>query len=200
MSRLSNRGPGALSFAAVATVSGSPTLTYPVLMAGPLADTEPYYDLGGYRRAEQDRVTHLSRRFDEVVRALLGQGSSAHLTLDGNGLHLHIELGGERSTAALESLKVISFDIAALLASMEGRTKVPAFLIHDSPREADLGLSIYHKLFFYMADLERISDKPLFQYIITTTTEPPTSLAQLPHLRVMLQGAPAEQRLLRTNL
>lgn len=51
MSRLSNRGPGALSFAPVATVSGSPTLTYPVLMAGPLADTEPYYDLGGYRRA-----------------------------------------------------------------------------------------------------------------------------------------------------
>lgn len=44
---------------------------------------------------------------------------------------------------AMESLKAIAFDVAALLMTLqlmtlEGRTHLPALLIHDSPREADL--------------------------------------------------------------
>ena len=59
-----------------------------------------------------------------------------------------------------------------MLMSMEGSAGVPAFLIHDSRREADLGESIYHRLFRFAASLERLSEQPPFQYIITTTSSP----------------------------
>lgn len=84
--------------------------------------------------------------------------------------------------------------------SMEGRTHIPAFLIHDSPREADLGLSIYHELFHLVQELEQVGNQPLFQYIVTTTTRPPDELLEEPWLRDTLGGAPADARLLRRDL
>jgi hypothetical protein len=101
---------------------------------------------------------------------------------------------------AMESLKAIAFDLATLLMSIEGRTTLPAFLVHDSPREADLGEAIYHRLFRLMQRLERLSDEPPFQYIITTTTQPPEDLCQEPFLVAELQGAEVDGRLLRRNL
>ena len=109
-------------------------------------------------------------------------------------------MGGDRSTTAIESLKIIAFDLAVICMSIEGKTHIPAFLVHDSPREADLGLSIYHELFHFARNLEQIGDRPLFQYIITTTTRPPDELSQQPWLCETLQGAPAAERLLRRDL
>jgi hypothetical protein len=43
--------------------------------------------------------------------------------------------------------KVVAFDLAALCLTIEGATRIPSFLVHDSPREADLGGSIYGRLF-----------------------------------------------------
>ena len=111
-----------------------------------------------------------------------------------------VEMGGERSTTAIESLKVIAFDLAVICMSIEGNTHIPAFLVHDSPREADLGLSVYHELFHFAHNLERQGSQPLFQYIITTTTRPPDELVHEPWLRETLRGAPAEERLLRRDL
>ena len=42
---------------------------------------------------------------------------------------------------------------------------LPAFLVHDSPREADLGEAIYHRLFKLVRSFERLGDHPPFQYI-----------------------------------
>jgi hypothetical protein len=84
--------------------------------------------------------------------------------------------------------------------SIEGSTHVPAFLIHDSPREADLGLSPYHRLFELVRSLEEIGDQPLFQYIVTTTTRPPENLQKEPWLVLTLGGEPAEKRLLKCDL
>lgn len=84
--------------------------------------------------------------------------------------------------------------------SIEGGTHLPAFLVHDSPREADLGLSVYHRLFRLVRGLEREEGQPLFQYIVTTTTRPPEEMSNTPWLRDKLGGAPAEARLLRRNL
>jgi hypothetical protein len=69
--------------------------------------------------------------------------------------------------------KVLAFDLACLCLSIEGATRVPAFLIHDSSREADLGLSIYDELFRLMRELEALTEITAFQYIVTTTTRPP---------------------------
>jgi hypothetical protein len=142
----------------------------------------------------------LSEKFDPIVRRLLGQDARGRIALSGNGIDLSIDLGGERATAAIDSLKVLAFDLAAMCLSIEGETRVPAFLLHDSPREADLGLSIYHELFRFVRELEELTGQPMFQYILTTTTEPPDAFKTDPSLRLVIRGAPAEERLLRADL
>lgn len=96
--------------------------------------------------------------------------------------------------------KVIAFDLATMILAIEGRVHLPAFLVHDSPREADLGLSSYHQLFALARSLEALSPEPLFQYIVTTTTRPPDDVRCEPWLRLTLRGGPASERLLRRDL
>lgn len=166
-----------------------------------IGEIETKRDLAAAFRVEQAQVfSRISTFFDAVIRELVGPTASGKVSLDGNGLKLSVELGGDRSTAAIDSLKVIAFDLAAMCMSIEGGTHLPAFLVHDSPREADLGLSVYHRLFRLVRGLEREEGQPLFQYIVTTTTRPPEEMSNTPWLRDKLGGAPAEARLLRRNL
>lgn len=166
-----------------------------------IGEIETKRDLAAAFREEQAQVfSRISTFFDSVIRELVGPTASGKVSLDGNGLKLSVELGGDRSTAAIDSLKVIAFDLAAMCMSIEGGTHLPAFLMHDSPREADLGLSVYHRLFRLVRSLEREEGQPLFQYIVTTTTRPPEEMSNSPWLRDKLGGAPAEARLLRRNL
>jgi hypothetical protein len=118
----------------------------------------------------------------------------------GNGLHLVVEYGGERSTPAIDLVKVLAFDLATLCRSIEGATKLPALLLHDSPRSSDLGLSIYHELFHLMRELENLDSVPQFQYILTTTSRPPDDLADDERVRLKLHGAPAASRLFGRDL
>ena len=119
--------------------------------------------------------------------------------LTGNGLKLTVKMGGNRSTSAIDSLKVIAFDLAALCLGIEEKTRVPTLLIHDSPREADLGLPLYDQV-FHLANRLEDTGEPLFQYIVTTTTRPPPELAKPPWLCLTLRGTPAGERLLRCDL
>lgn len=156
--------------------------------------------LGSYREAAQ-RATfdQLSAQFNAVIRALVAPESNGRVVLGVDRLKLNVELGGSRSTAAIESLKVIAFDLAALCMSVEGKTHAPAFCVHDSPREADLGLSVYQRLFEVAAELEE-TQPVLFQYIVTTTTSPPKHLCKRPWLAETLYGSPADRRLLGVDL
>ncbi len=157
--------------------------------------------LSAFREQQATVFARLSTHFDAVIRAAVGPSASGRVGLDGNGLKLTVQWGGERSTAAIESLKVIAFDLAVMCMSMEGVTRLPAFLVHDSPREADLGLSVYHRLFDVVCGLESVSTSDVaFQYIVTTTTQPPPALQKAPWLRQELRGAPPEERLLRCDL
>jgi hypothetical protein len=156
--------------------------------------------VGAYRHAQAHILDRLSLTFDAIVRVLVGPTARGTVTLDGKGLHLAVDMGGDRSTTAIGSLKIVAFDLAVMCLSIEGKAHVPAFLIHDSPREGDLGLSIYHQLFEFVQSLEKVGPQPLFQYIITTTTRPPDDLNKQPWLRETLRGAPAEERLMRRDL
>ena len=152
-------------------------------------------------RSNQAAVfTEVTERFDPIVRALLGPSASGEVKLTGKGLEPKIIDGGDRKTAAIESLKVLAFDLACMCLSVEGKTRIPAFLLHDSPREADLGLTIYHALFRLIQALEETTEQPHFQYIITTTTQPPQDQLVEPWLRLTLRGSPGEERLLGQNL
>ena len=155
--------------------------------------------VGSFRDAHAETFNRLSRLFDAILRELIGLEAAGRIFLDGNGLRLSVELGGERSTAAIESLKVIAFDLAAMCMSMEGSAHQPAFLIHDSPREADLGLSIFHRLFHLVHRMEGLGEQPLFQYVITTTTRPPRELRTEPWVRAVLGGR-GMQRVLMQDL
>ncbi len=154
---------------------------------------------GSFRDAHTTTFNRLSRFFDAILRELLGPDARGRMFLDGNGLGLSVELGGERSTAAIDSLNVIAFDLAAMCMSIEGRAHQPAFLIHDSPREADLGISIFQRLFNVVRRLELEGEQPLFQYIITTTTSPPQGLQKEPWTAAILGGS-THERLLQRDL
>ncbi len=151
-------------------------------------------DLETHRSAVTDLIGELSDRFDAVFREMVPTDARASVKLDGNGFSLEVPVSG----TAIVSLNVVIFDIAVLSLAIEGKARHPTFLVHDSPREADLGSSIYAGLFDLAKKLE--GSAPLFQYIVTTTTEPPGEFRSLPWLRLKVRGAPVEERLLKANL
>ena len=153
-----------------------------------------------FRDKQSSVISRLSLKFDTLVRAILGPRATGRAVLGADGLTLTIQFGGDRSTAAIESLKIIALDLATLMLSIEDRALSPEFLIHDSPREADLGMSLYSRIFGLSRKLEEAGEAPLFQYIITTTTQPPEEYKREPWLRLTLHGSPADERLLRCDL
>ena len=156
--------------------------------------------LAAFRNKQAPVFQKVTTLFDAIIRHLIPE-ARGEVTLDGNGLHLHVHLGGDRSTAAIDSLKVVAFDLAVMCMSIEGATPLPAFFLHDSPREADLGLSVYECLFDVVHTLESNNGTtPLFQYIVTTTTPPPSQFRKRPWLAETLRGTPAEARLLKLDL
>lgn len=153
-----------------------------------------------HRKSVNKTIRKLSTKFDAIFRELVPDNVSGLIKLDGNGLALEIERGGKCTTAALESLKVVAFDLAVLALSIEGQTYLPAFLLHDSPREADLGASLYSRLFDLAKRFEHAGSSPVFQYIITTTSSPPEQYRSDEWVRLIIHGSPAQQRMLRADL
>lgn len=153
-----------------------------------------------YRHASQNVVERLSRHFDAIVRFLIPEGAQGDVRLAEDGIHPRVSLHGNLKTAAVDSLKVVAFDLAALILTMEDKTQLPSFWLHDSPREADLGLPLYHRLFGLALQLEGLTETPLFQYVVTTTTEPPAALQTVPWLALQLSSAPADMRLFKRDL
>lgn len=153
------------------------------------------------RREGKAALGAFSSTFEYVVRSLLGEEVEARAELLGRSLSLHVADRGERESAALETLKLLAFDLAALTESIQGRGSVPRFLLHDGPRDADLAEDIYERIFLFARKLEECFEgEPSFQYIITTTTQPPAELRQEPWLRATLLGSPSSERLLRCDL
>ena len=153
-----------------------------------------------HRKSVNKTIRKLSAKFDAVFRELVPDNVSGIVKLDGNGLTLEIQHGGTCTTAALESLKVVAFDLAVLAMTVEGQTYLPAFLLHDSPREADLGASLYSRLFDLASQLEKCGPSPLFQYIITTTTSPPEQYQSDDYVKLKIHGSPAQERMLKADL
>lgn len=148
-------------------------------------------------RKQQVLTTH----FNRVLKTLMANVMQGRIEIDMRGLRL--ELDGQESTPgeALASEATLSLDLACLSAGICGLGHFPRFVIHDSPREADLESHIYARLFEFIVELERSFDdqQPSFQYIITTTTPPPPELATAPFLRLMLDARELNSMLLRAR-
>lgn len=155
--------------------------------------------LAAFRDKQGLTFGRITEKFSAIIRRLFNKNAKGTVTLSGDRLQLTVDVDGDRRTAAIESLKVLAFELACLCLSIEGATRIPAFLVHDSPREADLGLSIYDELFRLMRELEDMTGAA-FQYIVTTTTRPPDDLCCDPWLRLTLKGAPGSERLMARDL
>ncbi len=131
------------------------------------------------------------------MSAWVPDGVEGTIKLDGNGLKVDAEFSGrgEVSTAALDSLKIVAFDLAALHMAVEEKADLPAFLIHDSPREADLDSQLYARMFQLVRRWEEGGETPRFQYIVTTTTAPPPELQNDIYVRLTMSSTPPENRL-----
>lgn len=149
------------------------------------------------RDRAQTAIRTLEERYQGIMAAWLPDGVAGIIKLDGHGLKVDAEFSGrgEVSTAALESLKIVAFDLAALHMAVEEKADLPAFLLHDSPREADLDGQLYDGLFRLVHQWEEQAETPCFQYIITTTTAPPTELRGDHYVRLLMSSTPAERRL-----
>lgn len=152
------------------------------------------------RATSRDRaMAELNDVFEEVTTALLRQASGELVLNLRDGLAPRTE--GSSGEAFGTTGKVIGFDLTCLLAGMLGQGRHPRFLVHDSPREADMHWVIYENLFRFVRALEDRfpGERPAFQYIITTTTQPPTEVARRPYVRETLHAMAVEGRLLRAE-
>lgn len=136
------------------------------------------------RQQNSARLSEFSDTFARIARAILGNDVRGTIRFRGRHILPGFEDRIELSSAALETLKILCFDVAALVSSVEGRGQHPRFLLHDSPREADMDAELYHRIFLLAGELETaFGESPLnFQYIVTTTEPPPESMRQAPWL------------------
>jgi len=111
-----------------------------------------------------------------VGRVLPNSEYVGQVTFDQRDLCFNIIRGTAISGEAITTLSVLLSDISCMLyAGMAERVKLPGIVLHDSPREADLGIRLYRNYFRFIRDLENHfggAKHCPFQYVITTTTPP----------------------------
>jgi hypothetical protein len=133
-------------------------------------------------RGEMDsKLDTFSGIFADIIRAVMGASVEPKISVTGDGIVPHVTRKGELSGAALDTIKTLAFDLAAIVTSIEGQGNHPRLLIHDGPREGDMARIIYERFFLYAAGIENAFTSPdhaSFQYIITTTTPPPKSMRE----------------------
>ncbi len=155
------------------------------------------------REKQKKALSEFSETFDRVGKAILGLEVSASIHFDGRQVETKMSERGDLTSAAIETLKILTFDLAALISSVEGRGFHPRFLVHDGPREADMAADLYQKLFLLAHELELAfgTGTPSFQYIVTTTEPPPADLQEPPsRLDPILDASTKGGRLFKEDL
>ena len=112
---------------------------------------------------------------DGLTRRLLPDGAFG--TFNPRDEHRPFRLsmrGGE----AYRVLEVLLGDVACMLDSARSESALPGLFIHDCPREADMSAGLYENFLRLIGELQNLyANHALpFQYIVTTTTPPPTQL------------------------
>jgi uncharacterized protein YydD (DUF2326 family) len=127
-------------------------------------------------------LEQFGRIFNHIAQQMLGSAVTGYVRFSGKAIVPELDYHGPRDSAALKVVRWLIFDLAALALGMTNTAAYhPRFLIHDSPREADLAAGIYVSLFTAARELEEAcGPSPGFQYIVTTTEPPPPTLNQKP--------------------
>ena len=159
--------------------------------------------LQAYEQQHNKLIVRFSRLFDYFTKRLLGDEVSATIEFAGKAIEPRVVYHGPYDSTALKLAKFLAFDLSSLALGVVGGGHHPRFLLHDSPREADLTRAIYHELFHSAVALEDAAKpgEPPFQYIITTTEPPPEGINREPWLLdPVLNALNASGRLLGVDL
>ncbi|WP_416770633.1 chromosome partitioning protein ParA [Pseudomonas sp. RHF3.3-3] len=87
---------------------------------------------------------------------------------------------GPMHSTTFKVLEILAGDVACLLDSTKEESFHPGFLLHDSPREAEMSEAILWSLLRHVAS----SGSDSFQYIVTTSTEPTEAFKSFERLRL----------------
>jgi hypothetical protein len=131
------------------------------------------------------REQSLGNLTDLIARALLSNEAFGSLQVRDESRPFQLSLrGGE----AFRVLEILLGDVVCMLDACDPASAFPGLLIHDCPREADMGPRPYRDFLNLIARIElgAYGNNAPFQYIITTTTPPPDSLQQSPFLCLTL--------------
>ncbi|MBL8872772.1 MAG: hypothetical protein JNK90_23535 [Planctomycetaceae bacterium] len=147
------------------------------------------------------RVANASAAYTQVLQRVFNEAATGSIQVDGFGLQpkpaKQLTPGG-RALSAMAT--VVSFDLACVMLSIAGVGNHPRFLIHDSPREGEMEMPLFKRIFDVACYLESCfgNSLPSFQYIVTTTKAPPSYCNENePHTCVVLHARDEEGRLLK---
>lgn len=146
-----------------------------------------------------NRERGLSELTDGLARELLSNEAFGAFVLRDESRPFQLSVrGGE----AYRVLEVLLGDLVCMLDGANQGSAFPGLLIHDCPREADMSHGLYDSFLLLIARIEReaFGDSAPFQYIVTTTTPPPSAIQQLPYLRETLGPSTDEGLLFRRRL
>lgn len=127
------------------------------------------------------RLQAIGNIYDGLIKSALSDTYSGTLRMSKSELQFQIEEATGLTGEAVETLALVLADVAAMMCSCQGIGHHPRFLLHDSPREADLDRHIYNRYLQAMMTLSTEhggAEAAPFQYIITTTSRPPDNLRQ----------------------
>jgi hypothetical protein len=132
---------------------------------------------------------------------LLGEAGYGRFVPDSDDHPFELALGGE----AYQVLEVLLGDLTCLLdAALASESHHPGFLVHDCPREADMSEHLYREYLMAAAEaadlLSSEGAATPFQYIVTTTSAPPTSLQTTRHVVLELLPGAEEYLLFKRRL
>ena len=89
------------------------------------------------------------QHLDLFIKALVGEEIGGVCEFSGRNIALRVESRGDVTSAAIETIKLLAFDLAAVASSVQGNGFHPRFLVHDGPREADMSPRIYDQLIHF---------------------------------------------------
>ncbi|MCG9969581.1 hypothetical protein L9W92_16380 [Pelotomaculum terephthalicicum JT] len=136
-------------------------------------------ELRSLQKSYGKHLKSINEVYNALIKNVLSDTYSGALRMPKGELQFHIEEVTGLSGEAVETLALVLADLAAMLCSCLGIGHHPRFLLHDSPREADLDRNIYSRYLQSMWILTNDyggQDKAPFQYIVTTTSKPPKEL------------------------
>ncbi len=160
-------------------------------------------ELSSLLSRHSDNRKSLTTIFSAAVRSVLLAGTyDGEARFTNRELEFRITHGPAMTGEAIETLAVLLADVSCQIYNATEKTaKLPGFLLHDSPREADLSKRLYHAFLRFVAEVQELygRDNCPFQYILTTTTAPPKELKSATYIPLRLNAAKSDELLFRCN-